>query len=410
VYWRGGSQIVAPLDGEIAAAAAAVPMTADLPLAPDAVGAAGPDLREAYVTACLSLVDADRTGRDALRIVYTPLHGVARELLLEVLARAGFDDVHVVAEQAEPDPDFPTVSFPNPEEPGALDLALALAAEVDADVVLANDPDGDRIAVAIPDGAGGWRPLSGDEIGTVVAEDLLARSSGPRAVATTVVSSQLLGRIAAHHGAAYAETLTGFKWLASAIAEAEADGHAPVLAYEQALGVMCGAAVRDKDGISAALVAADLAARRKAAGSSLAAALDELATAHGLHLTTGRSLRLEGPEGPALVEAVLSGLRADVPTEVGGVAVTAFEDRRAGVRTLADGMTERLATPPTDLLGLRLADGSRLQVRPSGTEPLLKFYVEVVEPVDGGDVAAARGRGQARLDALADAFLARATP
>jgi phosphomannomutase len=407
VYWSGGAQIAPPLDAEIAAAAEAVTSTADLPMHGGAE-VLGPDIRNAYVQACLHLVRHPQD-RD-LRIVYTPLHGVAKDVLLQVLHAAGFTDIHVVPEQAEPDPDFPTVSFPNPEEPGALDLAVALATEVDADIVLANDPDGDRIAVAIPDGAGGWRPLNGDEIGCLLAEDALSTGAGPRTVATTVVSSQLLARIAAHHGAAYAETLTGFKWLAEAAKQAEAEGRPVVLAYEQALGVMCGDAVLDKDGISAALVVAELAAHRRASGSSVAEALDELAIRYGLHLTTGRSQRLEGPDGPALVAAVLTGLREDVPTALGGVAVVAFEDREARVRRLADGTEEALDTPPTDLLGLLLADGSRLQVRPSGTEPLLKYYVEIVEPVSEGDVDAARVRGEQRLERLADAFLAHSSP
>jgi phosphomannomutase len=409
VYWAGGAQIVDPLDAEIAAAAQTVERVSELPLDPMAeVADLGADVREAYVAAALGLVDAD--GPRALRIVYTPLHGVARDLLLEVLDRAGFVDVHVVAAQAEPDPDFPTVAFPNPEEPGAMDRALALAAEVGADLVLANDPDGDRIAAAIPVAGGGHRALTGDEIGCVLAEWLLGRGAGPRTVATTVVSSQLLARIAAAHDVAYAETLTGFKWLAGAAVEGEAQGHPLVLAYEQALGVMCGTAVRDKDGISAALVMAELAATRKAAGSSVADALDELAVAHGLHLTTGRSARLTGAEGAEVIAAALAALRTDPPTEVGGVAVVAVDDRLARLRTRADGTTEPLATPATDLLGYALADGSRVQVRPSGTEPLLKAYIEVVEPVHDGDVAAARATGSARLEALADAFAMLALP
>jgi phosphomannomutase len=408
VYWAGGAQIVAPLDEEIAAAAATAPALSAIPLGGEGVEDLGPDVLAAYLDATVALTSA--AGSRDLRIAYTPLHGVARDTLLRLLARAGFDDVHVVGAQAEPDPDFPTVAFPNPEEPGALDLALALAAEIGADLVLANDPDGDRIAAAIPDGSGGWRALTGDEIGCVLAQRILDGGSGPRTVATTVVSSQLLARIAAAHDVAYAETLTGFKWLATAAVEADEAGRPLVLAYEQALGVMCGSAVRDKDGLSAALVMAELAAVRKATGSSVADALDELAVAHGLHLTTGRSARLEGAEGQAAIAAAIASLRSAPPAEVAGVAVTAFEDRAAGTRRAVDGTVTRLATPPQDLLGMSLADGSRVLVRPSGTEPLLKCYVEVVEPVLDGDVAAARARGVVRLDRLADAFAALALP
>lgn len=410
VYWSTGAQIVPPVDAEIAAAASELGSVRALPRSAEGITAIGADVHEAYRRACLALVEG--AGPRDLRIAYTPLHGVARDTLLAVLDRAGFTDVHVVAEQADPDPDFPTVPFPNPEEPGALDRALALARDVDADLVLANDPDGDRIAVAIPapSAEGGWRPLTGDEIGCVLAEALLRRGSGARTVATTVVSSRLLARIAEAHDVAYAETLTGFKWLAGAAEEAEEARRPLLLAYEQALGVMCGTAVRDKDGISAALVMADLAAARKSAGSTVAEALDELAVQHGLHLTTGRSARLEGAEGQAVIAAALTGLREEPPTEVAGVAVVAAEDRLSRERRRADGEVAPLATPATDLLSFDLADGSRLQVRPSGTEPLLKCYIEVVEPVTDGDVATARSTGAARLERLADAFSALALP
>ena len=406
VYWSQGAQIVAPLDAEIAAAAAAVPAGADLPLGGD-IADLGAELSEAYLAATLPLV---RPGPRDLRIAYTPLHGVAGRMLQGLLRRAGFDDLHVVPSQFEPDPDFPTVGFPNPEEPGAMDAVLDLASAIAADLVLANDPDGDRIAVAVPAPSGGFQPLTGDEIGCVLAEALLARTAGPATVATTVVSSQLLARIAQSHGADYAETLTGFKWLAGAAAEAEAAGRPLVLAYEQALGVMCGSVVRDKDGLSAALVMAALAAERKAVGSSILAALDELAVRHGLHLTTGRSARLEGAEGQAAIASALARLRSEPPSSIAGVEVIAWDDHAAGSRRRADGAVEVLATPPTDLLGFRLADGSRAQVRPSGTEPLLKAYLEIVEPVTDGDVAAARTSGTARLERLADAFADLALP
>jgi phosphomannomutase len=392
VYWAGGAQIVAPLDAEISAAIDAVGPLADVPLGvPDDEPLEG-DVLPAYLDTALALARHPEA-RD-LRIVYTPLHGVAGGTVRTLLARAGFTDLRVVPEQAAPDPDFPTVAFPNPEEPGALDAALALAAEADADVVLANDPDGDRIAVAIP-APHGWRVLSGDEVGSVLADRLLSSGEGAdRVVATTVVSSQLLCKIAEAHAVRYAETLTGFKWLAGVAADAEARGGRFVLAYEQALGVMVGDAVRDKDGISAALVVADLAAQLHAQDRTLGDALDDLARRFGVHATAGRSLRLE--DDPAVVAVVLDRLRATPPREVGGVGVTAVTDYAA----------QGLPTPPTDLVALTLADGSRLQVRPSGTEPLLKFYAEVVEPVVDDDVAAARVRAARRLDALADAFVA----
>ncbi|HUH08460.1 MAG TPA: phospho-sugar mutase [Egibacteraceae bacterium] len=406
VYWAGGAQIAAPLDAEISAQIAAVGALSDVPYDPSArASVIGRDLTEAYFAEILALVDEE--GDRDLSIVYTPLHGVAGSAVTDILRRAGFAELAVVAEQFEPDPAFPTVNFPNPEEPGALDLAFELATRRGADLVLANDPDGDRIAAAIA-GEEGWRALTGDEVGCLLAEYLLTRFDGgpERVVATTAVSSRLLSRIADHHGVGYAETLTGFKWLARAAAEAEAHGGRMVLAYEQALGVMVGTTVRDKDGISAALALAELAARLKAEGRTLADALDSLALRHGVHATAGRSVRLEGEAGTELAAETLQRLRADPPEALAGVSVAAAADYRAGVRTAADGRTQSLGTPSTDLYSLELADGSRAQLRPSGTEPLLKCYLEVVEPVPDGDVAAARDRVAPRLDALGDAFLA----
>jgi phosphomannomutase len=408
VYWRGGAQIVAPLDDEISKEIAAVEPGSE-ELGEGATRFPFDAVVAAYRESCLAL--QPHPGERDLIVVYTPLHGVARDVLADVFSAAGFADLHVVPEQSEPDPDFPTVSFPNPEEPGALDLALARAHAVAADLVIANDPDGDRIALAAPDGDG-YAPLSGDEIGCLLAEALLDGvdpADGRPVVATTVVSSSRLAAIAEAHDARYAETLTGFKWLAPVAQEAEDAGEQFVLAYEQALGVMAGDAVRDKDGISAALVAADLAAGLKAEGRSLRDALDDLDRRYGVHLTAGRSLRLEGREGPQLVDEVLERLAGDPPSEVLGVPVVSVADHASGVRRSADGAEEALTTPNTALIGLELADGSRLQVRPSGTEPLLKFYVEAKEAVDGG-LAATRERVRERLERLADAFLELARP
>ncbi len=237
----------------------------------------------------------------SLRVVYTPLHGVAAGLALRAFERAGFPPPQVVAAQAEPDPDFPTVAFPNPEEPGALDLALALARETGADLVVANDPDGDRLAVAVPDpaAAGGWRALTGDQVGALLGAYLLDRGAAAAGtgrgalVATTVVSSTLLSKIAAAAGARYAETLTGFKWIVRA-----ADGVPGsrfVFGYEEALGYAVTAAVRDKDGMSAALALLSLAATARAAGQTLLDRWDALETAHGVHLTAQVTLPTRSP-------------------------------------------------------------------------------------------------------------------
>ena len=406
VYWGDGGQITAPLDAEIAAEIDAGGDPWDVALADEddvLLGAVPPGVRESYLK--LTLDRRIPPGSTGLRIAYTPLHGVAGATLRELFARAGYQHLEVVAEQAEPDPDFPTVAFPNPEEPGALDLALRLAHDTTADLVLANDPDGDRIAVAIPTGHGDWRALSGDEVGTLLADHVLTYGGGgpERLVATTVVSSRMLSRIAADHEVGYVETLTGFKWLAR---EAEAEGRRMVLAYEQALGVMVGDLVRDKDGISAALAFADMVSSLNEQGLTVQDALDDLARRHGVHATAGRNLRLEGPEASELVRRTLERLRDDV-REVGGLRVVSIADYDAGVRRGIDGSLEELTVPSTDLVSLDLEDGSRLQARPSGTEPLLKFYVEVVEPVSG-TVAEARAHAATRLHALADALLAAA--
>lgn len=402
VYWRGGAQIVPPVDAQIAAAIAAAATPVEL--SDEEVGRALPDdLVDAYTAAVLRL--AVHPEHRQLAIVYTPLHGVGGRLAVALLQRAGFEQVSVVEEQFVPDPDFPTVTFPNPEEPGALDLALEQARRSDAELVIANDPDADRVAVAVRDGER-WRVLTGDELGCLLADYLLAELPGgsERMVATTVVSSQLLARIAADHSVGFAVTLTGLKWLAQAAAQAEAEGRRMVLAYEEALGVMIGDAVRDKDGLSAALLLADCAATLHARGQSVPDRLDALALRHGVHLTAQRSIRYDASEG--LADRVLQQLRDEPPAQVAGVDVRALVDYEPGVRRLADGATEPVGVPATPLIALELVDGSRLQVRPSGTEPKLKCYLEAVEPVGaGGDVRAAREAAERRLATQTAAFL-----
>lgn len=336
VYWRGGGQIVQPLDTEIAQAIEWTPI-------PTAVvehaGRPLPcDLVDAYRAAVLSL--PLHPEHRELRIVYTPIHGVAGDLAVDVLRRAGFADITVVKDQSAPDPDFPTVDFPNPEEPGALDLALKLAAERDADLILANDPDGDRVAAAVPT-SDGWRQLTGDEIGCLLADYLLEQQPGgsERMVATTVVSSRLLRRIADAYGVGYEETLTGLKWLARAAERAAAVGRRMVLAYEEALGVMIGDAVRDKDGMSAALVLADCAAFERARGRSLIARLDVLARRFGLHAKAQISVRYAA--GDDMAGAVLDRLRRDTPEQIADARVVAVNDYAAGERRAVDGTWDR---------------------------------------------------------------------
>jgi len=314
--------------------------------------------------------------------------------MLRALRQAGFAAPHMVAAQAEPDPDFPTVAFPNPEEPGALDLALADARRLGADLVVASDPDGDRLAVAIPEPGGGWRALTGDQVGALLGASLLDRTAGDaapenRLVATTVVSSTLLSKIAAAAGARYAETLTGFKWIARA-----ADGVPGarfIFGYEEALGYAVGDVVRDKDGIGAALAMLALATDAKAAGRSVPDLYDALETAHGVHLTSQLTLRT------ADLAQVMRRLRAAPPAELAGQPVTDLVDLAAAPRP---------GIPAADVLIFRLP-GARVVLRPSGTEPKIKCYVEITEPLDGRPLAMAREGAAGRLVPLRRALEAR---
>jgi len=368
-----GVQIVPPVDAEIAAEIAAVGTLADLPRAASGWTVLGPDLVADYLAAITRAVPAS-PGRDP-RIVVTALHGVGGTLLLEALRRNGFADVHSVPEQAEPDPDFPTVPFPNPEEAGALDRAVALATELGADVVLAVDPDADRCCVALP-GPDGWSPLSGDDLGRVLGDELAA----PGAVlACSVVSSQALQRIAVRHGATFASALTGFKWIA----------RVPGLrfGFEEAIGYCVAPdVVRDKDGISASLLAAGIVRRELAAERTVHDVLADLDRLDGVHLTAPVTIRVEDL---SVIPATMARLRAEPPSTLAGSAVVAVEDLAHGLDDL----------PPTDGLRFRTTDGTRVVVRPSGTEPKLKCYCEVVVPV-GEDLEASRLVARTRLVAV----------
>ena len=375
VYLGDGSQIVPPSDEEIAARIAAVGPVADVPR-----GAPGKILDEGIVDRYLDTVaELAADGPRDLSIVYTPLHGVGGTSVVQVLETAGFSAPRVVEEQEQPDPDFPTVAFPNPEEPGAMDLAIALAEKSGADIVVANDPDADRCAAAVP-GPHGWRMLRGDEVGALLAWHLL-RSGKQGVYATSIVSSSLLGRMAAAAGQPYAETLTGFKWIG------RVDGLA--FGYEEALGYCVDPEhVKDKDGVSALLLLCELAAEAKADGRSLDDLLDDIATEHGLHATDQVSVRVSDLSA---IPRAMETLRSTPPTSLGGLAVLQVDD-------LAQGSVD---LPPTEGLRYRLAEGGRVIVRPSGTEPKIKCYLEVVVPVHPDDgVAAARISAVGRLDAL----------
>jgi phosphomannomutase len=376
VYLADGAQLVPPADAEIEAAIRAVERLADVPLGPGPTQVLDGAAVKSYVDDAVRVVEPD-SSRD-LVVAYTPLHGVGREVFRAALTGAGFPEPAIVAEQADPDPAFPTVAFPNPEEPGATDLLLALAAQTGADIAIANDPDADRCAVAIPDpGApdGRWRMLRGDEVGALLADHLMRRGVRGR-YATTIVSSSLLSRMCAARGLPYGETLTGFKWIVRA-------GDDLVYGYEEALGYCVAPdSVRDKDGITAALLVCELAAGLKTELRTLADRLDEIALAYGVHATDQLSVRVEDL---AEIDAAMAGIRRRPPDSLLDEPVT---------------VTDLLSSEhPADVVILR-AETARVVVRPSGTEPKLKAYLEVVEPVADGDVPAARERAAAALVAL----------
>ncbi|HLI37005.1 MAG TPA: phospho-sugar mutase [Streptosporangiaceae bacterium] len=482
VYWADGRQIVPPVDSGIAAAIGEVGPARDIPLGPadppaDLPGPAdrpgGPEgarghpqgrpprprefrgphrpgagILGSYLDA---VVPASlHTGHRDIRVAYTPMHGVGLAAFLAAFRRAGFPRPAVVQAQAEPDGAFPTLPRPNPEEPGALDLLMAEGARSGAELLLANDPDADRLGAAIPDGSGGWRMLSGDEIGALLAWHLLGHVPAPggRLLVTTIVSASLLGRMAASAGACYAETLTGFKWIMRA--DEQQPGTRFLFGYEEALGYAVTDLVRDKDGITAALALAEAAAEAKSAGRTLADVLDDLARRFGLHATAqwpvaltagdmsspppggggpgtggpgsrGRGAAGPGSSGPGTGDtegggpgtsepggsgardsaALLRRLRSAPPASLLGKPVTAVDDLGLAVRSHSDGTTEPLGLPPSEGVIWRCADGTRVAVRPSGTEPKLKVYLQVVLDTGGrGDLAPLRADAASQLEAL----------
>ncbi|WP_258805320.1 phospho-sugar mutase [Pseudarthrobacter sp. NS4] len=387
-----GAQIVTPYDAEIAARISAAGSLDSIALAPEGWTVLDGSIAGEYQRATAALARKEHFPARDLRIVLTPMHGVGGETALAVLNAAGFADVTLVAEQAEPDPDFPTINFPNPEEPGALDLALETAARLDADIVIANDPDADRAAVAAKDpDTDAWRMLRGDEVGALLGAHVTARlaagdaESGDDTEGTTgvfansIVSSRLLARIAAAAGYAHEETLTGFKWISRV--------PGLVYGYEEALGY-CVAPdlVRDKDGISAAVLIAELAAAAKADGKTIFDTLDELYLQHGLHAGDQLSIRVANL---GLLDAMMNRLRVSPPESFGSSTVEVFTD-------LAEGSDQ---LPPTDGLLYVTRNLTRVIIRPSGTEPKLKCYLEVIHQAgSAAELPAARQAARAALD------------
>lgn len=365
-----GVQLVSPADAEIAACFAEAPFADEIELSTTGIEQVDP--RAEYSARAAELAGPDRS----LTIALTAMHGVGGKLGSSILSSLGFT-VSMVPEQAEPDPDFPTVSFPNPEEKGALDLAKAHATSISADIIIAYDPDADRCAVAAPID-GGWQQLTGDELGALLGSYIASRGA-TGSFANSIVSSRLLSQIAAAHGLAHSATLTGFKWIA----------RTPALAfgYEEAIGYCCDPEfVADKDGITASVLVASMAASLKASGRTLWDELDELARIHGLYMTAPLTFRVADL---SLISSGMAALRAHPPASLAGSEVVEFLDMAKGEHP--SGVTEGLY--------FRTAANDRVIVRPSGTEPKLKCYLEVVLPV--GEAEVPRAEARTRLDRIA---------
>lgn len=381
VYWENGAQIIPPHDSGIAgeidiASQRAVPL-----MALDDAHQVGllEWLDDAYYQTYRKTIDSspllnNHTNPQAVTIAYTAMHGVGADMAETLLHDAGFKNVLSVKEQREPDGTFPTVNFPNPEEAGAMDMVIALADSIDAELACANDPDADRFAVAVRKPDGHYQMLTGDQVGSLFGHYLLSKTNASKQlVGNTIVSSSLLGKIAAAHGAKYYQTLTGFKWLTNIAMQQQSEQHQFLFAYEEALGYTVGNAVWDKDGLSAMVAFAQLAAELYDQGKTIWDQLEAIYRQHGLYVTAQRSIALD-PAAPPVGDR----LRSEPPHEIAGKAVLSTDDLKHAVRRFKDGTTESIDLPSSDVLIYHLDGGARVIVRPSGTEPKLKCYYEVV--------------------------------
>ena len=429
-YWKNGAQIIAPIDVGIAKAIETAPPAKDVArLTVAGAKAKGllqileGDIAEIYLAGVKTLgvrSDGDRS----LSIVYTPLHGVGDELARRAFQDAGFSRVTSVPEQQKPDGRFPTVEFPNPEEKGAMDLAFALARAQKADLVVANDPDADRLAIALPSTASptGYLQLTGNQVGALLGHYLLtgglrhvdravSAAGGEPLVIASIVSSPMLGVMAGKLGAHYEEVLTGFKWIANRALELRKEqGWRFVFGFEEALGYTVGELVRDKDGISAAVVFAELTAVLRAQQTTVLAHLEGLYRQYGLFVSSQVNVTRKGAEGIAELRALMARLRKSPPWMVADQEVVSVRDYLGQVIVAKGGATTPLSLPKSDVLAFELASGSRIIARPSGTEPKAKFYFDVREPIAAGEeLRAANARAESTMKTLADAFVALAT-
>ncbi|EEY99706.1 phosphosugar mutase [Vibrio sp. RC586] len=404
VYWENGAQIIPPHDAGIAACIDQAAQQALPYLSLEEAEQQGllHWLRDEYYQTYRKTIGESpllqhHTKPQALSLAYTAMHGVGANMAEILLADAGFTHVSSVKEQREPDGTFPTVNFPNPEEAGAMDMVMALAKKVGAQLACANDPDADRFAVAARKADGEYQMLTGDQVGSLFGHYLLSQTDACRQlVGNTIVSSSLLSKIAAAHGARYYQTLTGFKWLTNVAMQEQTEQHQFLFAYEEALGYTIGSTVWDKDGLSALVAFAQLAAELNAQGKTVWDQLEALYRQHGLHVNAQRSIAL-APNSPPVGDK----LRATPPADIAGRKVLIVEDFKLARRTFADGKTEAITLPASDVLIYHLDGGARVIVRPSGTEPKLKCYYEVVTPFTAGeDFASAQERADEQMSLL----------
>ncbi|MCZ6806155.1 MAG: phospho-sugar mutase, partial [Deltaproteobacteria bacterium] len=407
VYWENGAQIIPPNDEGIAREIELAPPADQLPRITMTEGRERGLLREvdhlvgAYVDLVASAVQQSDERRE-VRVAYTALHGVAECTLRDILSQVGVCEIRSVVEQAIPDGRFPTVAFPNPEEPGVMDRVLALGSDIDADLVIANDPDGDRLAVSVLH-EGTFESLSGNDIGILLADDLLTRHAelDKPLVISTIVSSPMLGPVAASHGARWEQTLTGHKWIQNRALELEGEGYQYVFGYEEALGYAPLSSVRDKDGISSALLITDMASRLKARGETLIDALESLWRKHGVFESRQISRRFDGVNARGRLTELVEDLRKQPPTEIGGYAVTSMIDLGRRVRWTPDGEMPHTELAKSEVLVFELEGGHCAMVRPSGTEPKLKYYL-YAHMSASSDLTQARERAAALLDRMAE--------
>ncbi|OEF02135.1 phosphoglucomutase [Vibrio crassostreae 9ZC13] len=404
VYWENGAQIIPPHDAGIAAE---IDIASTKPLPLMSLSDAETQgklvwLTEGYYQTYRAAINQSPYVSDEIEsanttITYTAMHGVGAQMAEDLLHDSGFHKVFSVAEQREPDGNFPTVNFPNPEEKGAMDLVVNLAKSVDADIACANDPDADRFAVAVRTDDGSYKMLTGDQVGVLFAHYLLSKPhTKNQLVGNSIVSSTLLEKVAQSHGATYFQTLTGFKWLANIGMQLENDQNDFLFAYEEALGYTIGTQVRDKDGLSAIVVFAQLVEELKSQGRTVWDLLAQISFEHGVHTNAQRSIALD-PDSPSIG----SKLRSAQPKAINGVAISVIEDLQSSLRFVIGGNTEAINLPASDVLIYHLEDGSRIIVRPSGTEPKVKIYYETVTKFEGTETYEdTRLRGEKYMEKL----------